>query len=153
MDNILDGDFNVNIAEVIKQKDLFSVTRLLASSMQTNPYIHPGHFIRDLSNADLQLLLDHIDVEDNDFGNLMLIGMMLTVAEGVALTEEQMHRSVNALVVMLTSESLYRKDLVVLHHDKFSFGEDAGSNVVIQRKEGVDYEGIVRRYKSEGDDE
>jgi len=145
--DIEDGDFNVNLQEVINHHRLFAVTRLLAASMMQQPYAHPGFFIRDLSQSDLQLLIDHMDPGEDEFENIVLIAMMLTVGEGVATTNAQMHRSINALIVMLTSESLRRKGLVKVHHHNFSFGDDADNNLVLEKIDGVDYQRYI-----DGDD-
>ena len=138
-------DFNVNLAEVHKHKDLFAVTRLLATSLQMNPYLHPGLYIKEMADSDLEQLLECVDPDEDRFQNIVLIAMMLSAAEGLAMTQEQVHRSINALIVMLSSESLYRKGLIDIFHNKFSFGSDADNDVVLKKKDGVDYDAIIRR--------
>lgn len=143
--NPTDGEYTIDFNEVIKHKDLFAVTRLLAASLQQTPYMHPGMFIKDLTDTDLQTLLDHVDPEHSSFENMMLIALMLTAAEGIATTNEQVHRSINAMIVMLSSESLRRKGLVKVHHQNFSFGEDADNKIVLEKIEGIDYNRLIDR--------
>ena len=143
--NPVKDEYSIDFKEVVAHKKLFAITRLLATTLQINPYIHPGLFIRDLSDTDLQLLIAHADVDAPGFENLMLIALMLTAAEGIAATDAQIHRSINALTVVLSSESLFRKGLIKLHHKNFSFGEDAGNNIVLEKVEGVDYQSMIDR--------
>lgn len=149
--NPVEGDYSIDFAEVVAHKKLFAVTRLLATSLQITPYIHPGLYIKELADTDLQLLIAHADTESDGFENLMLIAMMLTAAEGIATTEKQIHRSINALIVMLTSESLRRKGLVKVHHQNFSFGDDADNKIVLEKIEGVDYQSFIDRLE-DGED-
>ena len=144
-DDLTEGEYNVDFKEVLNHKKLFAVTRLLAASLQQTPYIHPGLFIKDLTDTDLQLLLDHIEPEDNSFENVMVIALMLTVGEGIAATNKQIHRSINSLIVMLISESLHRKGLVKVHHRNFSFGEDADTKIVLEKINGIDYRAYLDR--------
>lgn len=150
-ENVLDGEYNVNLAEVVAHKRLFAVTRLLATAMQQTPYIHPGLYVRDLADDDLKLLIEHANPDNEEFENLMLIALMLTTGEGIPASDKQMTRSINGLIVMLTSESLRRKGLIKVHHQNFSFGEDADNRLVIEKIEGIDYQKLVNRLE-DGDD-
>lgn len=131
--------YHINYKQVIDQTHLFAVTRLLAANIVGSEYVHPGYFVRDLSRDDLDMLLENINPDDPGFENVLLVALMLTAGEGIDATDEQVHRSINSLIVMLTCESLRRKGLVKIHHQNFSFGEDAGNNLVIEKIEGIDY--------------
>jgi hypothetical protein len=134
-------NITVVLEQVLKAKDLLSVTRLLAATLMDNPYETIGNFMSSLTNEDLKSLLNiSEDVEDDKFGNLILISEMLAGAEGAepSHTDEDVTNRVSQFVVFLTIESLARKGLVKLYRENMSFGEDAGDKILVERIEGAD---------------
>ena len=136
-------ELSLDVEQIAANKEFFGVTRRLASRLQENPYPVPGFFIRDMTDEELDLLQEHSEVSSPHFEDLLMVALLLTVGEGIVLTEEQSHRSINSLLVMLACESLYRKGLVELKHENFSFGEDAGDNKVVILKNNIDYGGLL----------
>ena len=132
-------EFVLDLEKVTKQTDMLAVTRLLASNLMKNPYMTVGDFMRELSNDDLDALLEIANVVETEAesprtAELMLIAEMLAKAEGVTteLLTHAMHH-INALIVFLSIEDLARKGLVKVYHDKFSFGEDMASKIICDR--------------------
>ena len=136
-DDIGDG-FTVNCAEVVRSKESLAVTRLLAADLLVKPYLAVGDWIRNVSDSDLQTLIEGSEPDDNDeykLEDLMLILMMLRQAEGLPpiITDEGFREGCGHLVSMLVVESLARKGLVKVFYENMSFGEDMGDKIVVER--------------------
>ena len=133
----------VKFDEVAKDKSLLSVTRMLAVDLQQRPYQSVGDFLKNLSDGDLDTLLDAADHEMSPhFADLLIITEMLASAEGVvseytdedAMVERTRGRTLS-LITYLAIESLARKGAVKAHRDNMSFGDDAGDKIVVERLE------------------
>jgi len=112
---------------------------MLAMKLMENPYVNVGEFISSLSNDDLQILIEKIEVEDRGDGaqleDLIVISGMLAISEGLDTTfdvDEVMHR-IDKLVGFLVIESLKRKGFVKVFYENMSFGEDMGDKVVVEK--------------------
>ena len=128
--------FTVNYQSIINEKSLLSITRMLAVQMTKNPYITVGDFLRDLSNGDIESLVDIIEEgeEHENFSDLMLIAEMLATGEGLeAANLDLACERVNQFLVLITCESLARKGLVEVLHKNMSFGEDMKDAVVVKK--------------------
>ena len=131
----------IRFDKVAEDKSFLPVTRLLAIDIIKNPYLVVGDFMREISDQDIDLLLDIADDEDNcHFEELILISEMLAAAEGIPneyandkeLIETARTR-ISILLTYLTMESLARKNLIILHRENMSFGDDAGDRVVAEK--------------------
>jgi hypothetical protein len=130
----------VNLEQVLRAKDFLSVTRLLAATLMDNPYETIGNFMSNLTNEDLKSLRNiSEDVDDDKFGNLILISEMLANAEGAepSHTDQDVANRVSQFVMFVTLESLARKGIVKLYRENMSFGEDAGSKILVERIKGA----------------
>ena len=131
----------IRFDKVSEDKSFLPVTRLLAIDIIKNPYLAVGDFMREISDQDIELLLDIADDEDNcHFEELVLIPEMLAAAEGIPneyADEKEMIATARARVAIfityLTIESLARKDLIIIHRENMSFGDDAGDRVVAEK--------------------
>lgn len=130
-----DGPFTVVYSEVAKSKGTLAVTQLLATRMMASPYCTVKDFFDMLSDNDLhKLLMIAEDQEDENFGDLILISEMIATGEGLesgTLTEST--NRVNLLVSFCAAESLGRKNLVKVHRENMSFGQDMGHKIIIER--------------------
>lgn len=128
----------INYDMLKNAKDMLAVTRLLAATLQTNPYMRVGEFIKELSDGDL-LILREICEEGHDharFEELLLLSEMLAKAEGlVTETIDVMSQRVSMFIMLLTTESLYRKGLIDVFHENMSFGDDAMDKIIAKRKD------------------
>ena len=128
--------FTVNYQSIVNEKSLLSITRMLAVQMMDNPYITIGDFLRDLSNGDIESLVDIIEEgeEHENFSDLMLISEMLATGEGLeAANLDLACDRVNQFLILVTCESLARKGLVEVFHKNMSFGEDMKDAVVVKK--------------------
>ena len=131
----------IRFDRVAEDKSFLPVTRLLAIDIIKNPYLAVGDFMKEISDQDIELLLDIADDEDNcHFEELVLIPEMLAAAEGIPKEyedEKEMIATARARVAIfityLTIESLARKDLIIIHRENMSFGDDAGDRVVAEK--------------------
>lgn len=131
-----DQSFTVNYQSIINEKSLLSITRMLAVQMTKNPYITVGDFLRDLSNGDIESLVDIIEEgeEHENFSDLMLIAEMLATGEGLeAANIDIACERVNQFLVLITCESLARKGLVEVIHKNMSFGEDMKDAIIVKK--------------------
>ena len=131
-----DGGFSVNYDSIIKEKSLLSVTRLLAADLARTPYMSIGDFFKNTSDADVQQLVTVIEAgeQHENFGDLMLISMMLAAAEGCEgsnLDEYAIH--VNQFSGFVIIESLSRKGLVQAFRENMSFGDDYKHAIIVKR--------------------
>lgn len=119
--------YSINYVRVASEKSLLSITRLLATSMTINPYMSVGDFLKNMSDHDLQTLLDIIDVgeEHQNFEDLMLLSGMLSAAEGIPCKSiDDYHKCMNMFMTFLAVESLYRKKMIKIFRENMSFGDD-----------------------------
>ena len=146
-----DNGFDINYDNVIECKECLGVTRLLAADLKVNPYTTVGHFLKNISNADLKILNDivenHSGIEEDDevtdpaLADLVLIAEMLARAEDIiSENDEDLMKKVNHFMIMITCETLARKGLVKVYYDNMSFGDDAGHRIVVKKIDGSEDE-------------
>lgn len=149
------GDFGINYDAVAKAPNLSSVTKLLARDITGSGYITPGSWFKSLSDRDIDSLMELVDCDDEDeerMGELMLITLMLTKAEGIVIKDDlEFAGMIGAMRMLTATVSLARKGLVNVFYENISFGQDAGSLIVAERRDDVDYDKIRREI--EGEDE
>ena len=128
--------FHLNYPEIVKNDKMLAITRLLASTLMNNGYIHVGNFIKNMSDGDLKELTDNMeDDAENQYEDLILVSEMLATGEGCesSQTDEQFHQRTQQLVNFLVIESLHRKGFVKLYHENISFNEDMGDKLIVER--------------------
>lgn len=128
--------FTVNYAQIVKEKSLLGVTRLLAQQMMDNPYVTVGDFLRDITDVDLDSLNDIIDFGEthDNFSDLILLSEMLATGEGLEPGNlDVAHARINQFLVLIACEALGRHGLVKVHHKNMSFGEDMASAIVVEK--------------------
>ncbi len=128
-----DQSYHVNYKNIVNEKSLLAMTRLLAIDLTKNPYMTIGDFLKNVSDGDLEELIKIVD--DNEehphFEDLMLISMMLASAEGTeGNTLESVTSNLNMFTTFIVCESLNRKKLVKVFHENMSFGEDMKNKII-----------------------
>jgi hypothetical protein len=125
----------LNFDKIAVHKDFLSITRMLAIDMMKNPYITPSDFLKSLSNEELQTLMEISDDDEHErMDEIMLISEMLATGEGLeAATLEIATERVNQFCIFLVLESLSRKNLVKLHYENMSFGEDYKDKIIAEK--------------------
>ena len=133
-----EGTFSVRYEKVAQSKDMLDVTRLLAFDLITNPYMSVGEFLKNLSDSNLEILMDLVEEDEDKVGSryaeLLLIAEMLARAEGEDEGDIDILTSrTNAFTSFLVIESLARKGLVKVYRENMSFGEDMKDKVIVER--------------------
>ena len=127
---------SLNYAEITKQKDLMAMTRLLAVDLMRDGYINVGNYIKDISDADLESLIEEMDREDSkQYDDILLISEMLATGEGcdASKTTEDFQDRMSHMMILLVCESLARKGLVKIHHKNMSFHSDMRDEIVAEK--------------------
>lgn len=132
----------ISYENIIKDKTLMPLTRALALDLMNQSYMCVGDFFKDLSNHDLQNLLDiSEDEEHENFDEFALMSEMLAAGEGLTPfdgnTSEEVLDSfqlrINTFCGFIAVESLHRKGLVMAHHENMSFGPEMGTKVIVSK--------------------
>ena len=142
-----DDTFTLNIDRCISDKSNPAVIRELFKQLRDDGYINVGKYFAELSDIDLQLLVDlaehtHVDAsnesDESDISRgvetLALLGMALTVGEGGPLTESACEQGVRLAIAFVSIESLYRKGLVNVFRENWSMIEEGNKPIVELRK-------------------
>lgn len=138
-------DFVINIDKVVNSKKMMPTTRMLAMRLQRNPYTTIKDFLENLSDEELDTLLEVSDQGIDDsagsvaegkdrFSELVLMAEMLAKAEGLhTSTLEDMTNRTNTLMTFLACEGLARRGIVELWRENMSLGEDMGDKMIIRK--------------------
>lgn len=134
------GEYSIDHSKVLQSKECLAVTKLLAVDLMARPYMRVGDFFKNLSNADLDILMNLIESNDGvnaneQFSDLILISEMLAGAEGLGGGQNvnDITDRANQLISFLIIVSLERKGLVKVHYENMSFGDDMGDKIVVER--------------------
>lgn len=131
-----DGFYSINYAKAASDTKLLSSTRLLAKQLMENPYITVGKHIQDLSNGDIQSLLNSIEDDcPNQYEDMIVITEMLASAEGCdeAQNADEASDRISQMAMFLVIESLARKGMVKVYYENMSFHPDSGDKVVVEK--------------------
>ena len=131
-----DNHYNINYAKAAEDTKLLSVTRMLAKDMMNNPYMNVGKFIQQLSDGDIQSLMNTMEDDcPNQYEDLILISEMLASGEGCDETQSEAEAAdrLSHMTMFLVVESLARKGLVKVYHKNMSFHPDSGEKVVVEK--------------------
>jgi hypothetical protein len=130
--------FFVICNEVVKDKELLAVTRLLASDLMVKNYLSVGDFLKNITDTDLKTLIDGSVIDDDNhelLDDIMLIALMLSNAESSEEVKslDDFQRIISQFISFLAMESLYRKGLIKLYRENMSFSKDMGDKMVAER--------------------
>lgn len=130
-------EFSVNYEKVAKSKELNPIVRMTALQLQQNPYMTIGDFFKQLSDRDIESLVEMVEGFEHDSldaQGLVLLSEMLARAEGTEQsTAEGCTKNLNCLCMLITCVSLARKGLVRVFYQNFSFGEDADTRPIVEK--------------------
>jgi hypothetical protein len=131
-----DFPFTINYDQIIVEKNMLAITKLLAYSIKANPYMSPASFIKDMGSTDLELIQEVGDsgADDPHFNELILMTEMLAQAEGIpSMSMEEMNTRVNQFLIFITMESLKRKGLIRIFYENMSFGDDYLDKMIAEK--------------------
>lgn len=140
-----DGDveslfpLDINLDRISQEKTFLSMTRLLAIDLMNNPYLSIGSFVKNLSDKDIDEFMELVENNsDMAMENMLLITELLASAEGLPSENmAELTERCNIMTSYLTIESLGRKNLVKVHHENMSFGEEYDKKIIVERLKDV----------------
>lgn len=124
--------YTVDLHKIAQENNFLSLTKILATKLQSVPYLTIGEFFSSLSTDDLETLKEVCDNEEHpNYEELVLLTQMLSCAEGstIEAVNEVEYLSIltermKSLVVYVCLESLHRQEMVELNRHHMSFGDD-----------------------------
>ncbi len=131
--------FGMNLELISQQQDLTSATRLLAITLQKQPYISVGDWFKSLSVFQFAELNDLVE-EPSTRGDeeLLLLTLMLSKAEATDVEYEAsdaMARQFDALKFLITCVSLEKKGLVKVYYENLTLGDDMQDKIIVAKVE------------------
>jgi hypothetical protein len=139
MDDMQDDEmfpFEINYDLILNNDGMMSITQDCVRAIRKNAYLTPGEFLQSVMNSDLQEALEVADDEEHDnYGDFMLLAEMLARAEGLDAAQdfEEMRHRMSLVVSFIVVESLHRKKMVKVYHDRMSFGDDMSKAVIVEK--------------------
>lgn len=132
------GSYHVVLEKIVKDKSMLSVTRLLAAELMANPYKSVGDFFRDITDVDLETIIQAVEAEgeSDHSAELLLMSHMLHGAEGLGTQLDNIDavtERINQFGVFAIVTSLHRKGLVKVHFENMSFGEDMRDKILVEK--------------------
>jgi hypothetical protein len=130
------GHYSIKLEEVAKDKSFSSVVRLLATDLLKVGYINIGEFIKSMTDNELETLLSGMESDNHkQYEEMLLMGEMLAVGEGCdpSQNDEDFAKRAEQLSMLLAIESLARKGFVKAYHENFSFHDDCGDKIIVEK--------------------
>jgi hypothetical protein len=127
--------FDIN-HEMIMQAEMMSCTHDCVRMIQKNEYLTVGEYLQHITTSQLDEMLDVAEDEDNPkMEEFLLIAEMLARAEGLSASEDfdVLQKRVNILVALISIESLYRRGMIKIYRENFSFGDDMNTKKIAEK--------------------
>jgi len=144
--------YKINYGLIIEDTNLPIAIRLLAGKLTLNPMMTVGSFFYNLTDEELESLLELTYDEEASAPELVMLSMMLASAEGTsALEEDELITHIRMTQIFINTTGLHRKGFVMADFSRFSYGSDmsdgiiaiptqVGLDAIEQLKKGNDYE-------------
>lgn len=131
-------EYTINLEKIAYEKDMSPVTRTLALDLMKNPYLSPGDFFQNLTDAEVSILLEMVESKDDgtleNEAEVLLLSQMLARAEGVVTDSiDEIVNHMSYLAMLVASVSLARKGLVKVNYENLSFGSDMMDKIVVEK--------------------
>lgn len=127
--------FEINY-EMIMSSDMMSCTHDCVRLIRKNEYLTVGEYLSAMTSSQIEEMIDvSNDEEDQRMEEFLLIAEMLARAEGLEGSEDfdVLHKRLNILVALIAIESLYRKGMIKVYRENFSFGDDMNTKKIAER--------------------
>lgn len=128
--------FEINYDQILASDEMLGIVRDGVRAIRKNAYVTPGEFLQTVMNADLLEAIEVADDEEHsNYGDFMLLAEMLARAEGLDAAQdfEEMRHRMSLMISFLVVESLSRKNMVKVYHDRISFGDDMSKAVIVEK--------------------
>jgi hypothetical protein len=144
--------YKINYGLIIEDTNLPIAIRLLAGKLTLNSMMTVGSFFINLTDEELESLIELTHDQDASAPELIMLSMMLASAEGTsAVDEDELISHVRMSQIFIGTAALHRKGYVTADFSKFSYGSDMSDGIIAiptqigldaieQLKKGNDYE-------------
>jgi len=139
MDDMQDDEmfpFDINYEQILNSDGMLPIVQDCVRAIRKNAYLTPGEFLQSVMNSDLQEALEVADDDEHsNYGDFMLLAEMLARAEGLDAAQnfEEMRHRMSLMISFVVVESLSRKKMVKVFHDRISFGDDMSKAVIVEK--------------------
>ena len=126
--------YTIDIDRIISDKRTISCLRNLFSQLKEHGYVTPKTFFNDLSDIDLQTLVELSDLTVDPkvsheqameaYMQLSTCTIGLLIGEGSEINEQLVQDSFSRLITMIACESLARKGLVTVFRENWEMTGD-----------------------------
>lgn len=127
--------FDIN-HEMIMRADMMTCTHDCVRMIQKNEYLTVGEYLQSITTSQLDEMLDVAEDEDNPkMEEFLLIAEMLARAEGLEGSEdfEILHKRLSIFIALIAVESLYRRGMIRIYRENFSFGDDMNTKKIAEK--------------------
>ena len=110
--------------DAVVHSDYPAVIRMAAVKIMAHEYLDVGTFLKELPQSDIEELLDiaaRITAgkdTDRDFDSMVLLGCMLSQAEGALIEDVSPQARTSNLLILITFEDLERKGIIEFDRSK-----------------------------------
>lgn len=120
--------FGLDLQGIISSRIAWPINKQLATKLAMTPHFNIGEFFQSLTDDDVAFLSNAInttDMNDHAASELFLMMMLLSLAEGLGLQQDDdMTRRFEMLIVLITCEAMSRHGMAIIHREVMSLGED-----------------------------
>ncbi len=133
-----------DLDRIIESDISLPVVKKAARKLKKEQYFMPSDFFIKLTRHESEVLgelaqiITDEDISDSDKGeeynNLILLGTILAMAEGVYIDDEDAaYDAVRSVTIMCIANNLARKGYVCCYYDNFTFGPEGLESVIMER--------------------
>lgn len=122
-------EYTVNIEALLESKDTLSCIKELFRSVQKNGYVTPKKYFESVSDTDLHTLSSLVEQMSSEEASdleqfeaqehIMLMTIGFLIGEGTEINEDTVMSGSSIVVLMVTLESLARKNLVKVYRENW----------------------------------
>lgn len=143
-----------NIEEIKNSKQFPAFVSSLALKLETEQYITPGHFFRDINDYDLRMLSGMVETIATDISDdigvcaldtICIVGMLLAAGEGVvdinsfeSDSGESIKKIVNITAYCTTLETLARKGYAKIFYDNITYDATSDKPIAEATQLGIE---------------
>lgn len=122
------SSIGIDLQRIVVDQLAWPLNRQLATKLSMVPNFKVGDFLKSITDEELNVLVEDITempLSDHTAAELYLMVILLSVAEGLEVTDEVLDVRFESVVTLISFESLKRKGVVNIDYDLMSldFGD------------------------------
>ena len=151
-----------NIKEIKNSKQFPAFVSALAHKLETEQYLTPGHFFRDINDYDLRMLNGMVETIATDISDdigvraldtVCIVGLLLAAGEGVvdihsfeSDSGESIKNIINITAYCTTLETLARKGYAKVFYDNITYDTTSDKPIAEATQLGIE---LAQRLRGE----